>query len=107
MKKLQLNDHDRNVRAALQRTRVREEAILICDIAASSLAPYAQWYLLIGHDLDATEDAVRAAVAAGSTATRWTEFSWPGCPRTREGHATAAALLRDGWRPGDPVRRLR
>lgn len=107
MKKLQLNDYDKAVRASLRRTRIRKEAILICDIAASSRYPYAQWYVLIGQDLDASEDAVRAAMSAASVVELWTDFSWTGCPGTREGHAKAAALLRDGWRPGDPVRRLR
>lgn len=84
--------------------KTRDEAILICAIAASSagITPYT-WIT----------DSLRASDASYSLACAAVEKVHESKPRYKKGvaewceqDAEAECLLRDGWSPGDPVEAL-
>lgn len=75
----------------------REQAILICAIAASSRwdgSSYSDWLTTwaAGREVDASSDAMLAADAAWFAASRW-------LPRSQDAYAEAEALLQTGWEP--------
>lgn len=84
---------------------VREEAILICQIAASHKGlPGQNGYRHIGQQLDASQEAIDLALEAF-----WTRPAGGGEP-TGEGRFWAVEadlwaqeLLEAGWSPGEPV----
>ena len=80
--------------------RTRDQAARICDMAASS-----SWctYQGIADAIGAGNEAIDLASAACGVAVD--ALLWLGPQRGMDAHA--AALLRDGWCPGDPVVRLR
>jgi hypothetical protein len=76
--------------------RTREQAALICAIAALSDERH-PIYHTISHDLGLPERAADLAINAW-TALRDIGFAW-----TREMDGEAESLIRSGWSPGDPV----
>ena len=87
----------------------RERATLICEIAASATTPYVGRYVYAGIERELGIEhldnslAYYAWSAVGTLDVCRTGTHVPGRYWTPERDAEAAALLRDGWNPGDPV----
>lgn len=86
--------------------KTREQAALICDVAASWPTGFAcPWTVAEAMGIDATHDAV--SLAANADGAVWEANGEPDDVNYRADYAEAAALIRDGWSTGDLVRRLR
>jgi len=82
--------------------KIRNEAIMICELAGNDrveLATYerCRWAIFATFESLSLADAAFDAVSTSPGA-----HTMGFCNNDLE----AAALLRDGWSPGDPVRRL-
>lgn len=76
--------------------RVREEAIVLCSIAASN-------YDVTIHDLGISSDHPALQLASDARFAVDPKMYFRPCDEYQNAAREAEGLLRDGWCPGDPV----